>query len=1412
MIRSRTKGKLALPEMDFSNIRPIENSRNLGFEELVVQLFRRRYGREIEICRVGGKGGDSGVEAFWGRKRYGTIGLQAKYLKTLTGKKNQFDRSIKAALSNHPDLCQYVFVLPFDRRKVKQADDFRTWRAWVANWKNLAQEQYKKKRFSIKWCGASEIKGLLLDSEAKGLIEYYFGHPTFTVDEVRRQFEDTVEDLEDRYTDSINIETSAEERLEAFFGLSVFQQRYCDSVSALKKRAREFFRNFPGKPTKRSIISETAKARRCWRDIVGLLGDGRHLPPFTGITDRLQALRRVVSTIWDKCRDEHSACVRHRDPRWADSPWSERLSKAGDFAGVIDDMDNFVSSFNHWGKRHLLVTGDAGTGKSHLLAHIGFRLWKEGHPTVLLLGERFRRQDDPWKQVMATVQFEGFADSWLGLLNTLAEAGGKTAVILLDAVNESDSCKFWKTELIPFSRRITKYSSLRFVVTCRSDFTKYCLPGSLVDESDSQWGYVHHYGFDVDVVKAIEEYFNAYNVRSELFPPMFDEFSIPLFLKIFCKTYGGKLVKAHHLSLSQVLEDHKRYVSKSIAKKITCDEHDVHRAIEVLCDAMVVAGSNTIPMDNIRDKVNSLVASADASKSLFNHLRSSGPIRQIGPDDGEPSVAFAFERFYDFHVAQRILEKYPNTEAVIGNLKKKGELYKILADPNSRWTKRGLIGAFSVLFPEKFGVELIQLFRNIDHDIWSAFIESLRWRRADSITDTTEAILREGGGASIRFLMTNLVDLSAVPEKRFNADYIHEQLGSMKLAEREKEWTIPASNETFHNQECQLNRFVDWCLKVPAERLSEEQTRLSCTLLAWCFASTHVAFRDKVTRGAIRLLCGNPGVTARIVDRFARVDDPYIVERIYAAAAGVAMRCFDPEAVGIIAKKVFNLFFSGKEVPPHILTREYARCVMERALQMGVLTDGISPDDFRPPYRSVWPTVRTTDADIEELRKKKGAYSLVSSMRLEHEGMYGDFGRYEFQNTITNFSRFRFGEAYKKGRHYFDSAFDAKIAKRYVFDRVFEFGWTPEGLGELERSHFAGYGYSRARPTVERISKKYQWIAMHEMLGYLMDHYQRFRWSEEEPTRIEGPWQVGRRDFDPSEDVGIASGLAGYERASEFWWSPLADPIETPLAGREWIFADWAPEIRQILSLHDAQVGREWLTLCGYYDWTEYDAVRREDEDAPYRQAWLQVYSWLVPAKKALRLIREFREKHFFGYGIFPPEAYQCWVGEYPWGASCRELRGYFEGTPEWLSEMRERALTAGFIGRHGVLVPAPQVLSLLEASWTGTKANFARTRVGELEPVAINPTLWGMKGPAACLVGKKELISALTRKGFSVVWIVLGARDVLGTDVFYGRSEFTGVYWLEGGLIKGEITQRVRHEGHGDWSVGCAGPPASQE
>ena len=74
-----------------------------------------------------------------------------------------------------------------------------------------------------------------------------------------------------------------------------------------------------------------------------------------------------------------------------------------------------------------------------------------------------------------------------------------------------------------------------------------------------------------------------------------------------------------------------------------------------------------------------------------------------------------------------------------------------------------------------------------------------------------------------------------------------------------------------------------------------------------------------------------------------------------------------------------------------------------------------------------------------------------------------------------------------------------------------------EGLADACRRFSIGY-HGREASKAERIGKKYQWIAYHEMIALVADHFQyreRFR-QDDGDQAYDGPWQDHLRDIDPS--------------------------------------------------------------------------------------------------------------------------------------------------------------------------------------------------------------------------------------------------------------------------------------------------------
>ena len=158
-----------------------------------------------------------------------------------------------------------------------------------------------------------------------------------------------------------------------------------------------------------------------------------------------------------------------------------------------------------------------------------------------------------------------------------------------------------------------------------------------------------------------------------------------------------------------------------------------------------------------------------------------------------------------------------------------------------------------------------------------------------------------------------------------------------------------------------VDRLVDWAWAVkPADQLDAEAVDLCATALSWMFTTSNRYLRDRATKAVVSLLTGRIDNAIRLVERFADVDDPYVCERVYAVAYGIAMRSYDADKVGHLATVVYERVFASGRPPPQILLRDYARGVVERALWLGADMQ-IDVAFIRPPYGSDWPDIPTEE-------------------------------------------------------------------------------------------------------------------------------------------------------------------------------------------------------------------------------------------------------------------------------------------------------------------------------------------------------------------------------------------------------------------------------------------------------------------
>ncbi len=178
-----------MQNIDFSQIRNHDGSQNKGFEKLVCQLAHLSKPENAkEFISKDGAGGDAGVECYWKLQDGSEHAWQAKYfLKPLGSSQwNQISRSVKSALSKHPDLTKYYICLPKDRNDSRRSSttgrqitsELDKWNQHVEKWKAIAAT--KSMQVEFEYWGEHEIHLMLQrdTSDFAGIAKYWFGTPT----------------------------------------------------------------------------------------------------------------------------------------------------------------------------------------------------------------------------------------------------------------------------------------------------------------------------------------------------------------------------------------------------------------------------------------------------------------------------------------------------------------------------------------------------------------------------------------------------------------------------------------------------------------------------------------------------------------------------------------------------------------------------------------------------------------------------------------------------------------------------------------------------------------------------------------------------------------------------------------------------------------------------------------------------------------------------------------------------------------------------------------------------------------------------------------------------------------------------------------------------------------------------------
>jgi hypothetical protein len=1386
--------------VNWSNIRHLNGSQEKAFEELCCQLAASEdYPDEATFWRVAAP--DAGVECYWRLPNGKEHGWQAKFFRSppVNQQWGQLDKSVKTALTKHPRLVRYTVCLPIDRSApcIEGRQSFMDkWKTHVQKWKGWGKRN--KISLEIVYWGEHEIWQKLSSDQHRGRLLFWFNREIFT----KQWFEDRVAEATAnagvRYSPNLNVQLPITNLFDCLGRTRNFYsiiETLGNQIIKSHHRARSIL--------ERHCKNSATKLDALLENILTILANAQ------------QNILRTVD--WNKVVGLTTTAidlVRHCDRELRDIGESKKGKE--DFGYERHYLYTFIQHLQdviEFAKGRgcasanlqvLVVTGDAGVGKTHLLCDIATNRTRSGLPTILLLGGQFR-DDEPWSQIVRLLGLTCSRDEFLGALDTIGQIVGSRVLVLIDAMNEGEGPRFWYKYFAGMLTTVKRYPWIGLGVTVRTSYEDLVIPANLPGDTFAK---EEHRGFTDIEYQAVQIFFAHYGIK-QFVPLLTPEFRNPLFLKLLCeglKNKGLTAIPAGLQGLTAIFEFFVDSVNERISKRLNIDpkEQIVSKAVQKISSMMPDKQEVWLERQHVKASLDELLRSHDYDKSLFKNLVSEGLLSEerfrVDDDQWQEVVRFSYEQFAHHAVVSELIRRHVDPADPCSAFLQDKPLGRIVENEASCWRYKNLVESLAIQLPERFGKELYEIAPHCVNyvPIGEAFLNTLMWRTPKSIEASTLTFINSHilnvPNLSDKLLIT-LLAVAVNAGHPYNADFLHKSLFSLDLADRDGWWSVFLHNH--YDSQSAVDSLLDWAELSDKLILDNQSLRLFGTVLAWFFTCSNRNLRDRATKAMVRLIADRIDVLKEIILQFIDVNDPYVLERVFAVAYGCVLR--NKSCAADLAVCVYRLIFEGSKPPPDILLRDYARGIIEVAIHSGAKLD-IDLSRVRPPYNSDPPTAPplATLVKYREINKNAPDEEFARVHLYGSVMGFGDFARYII--GTNNPSSFRWlSETLPRNGVEIDTThserYDVTAAQRWILKRIFDLGWSVNRFGRFDRRIALLHHDARG---VERIGKKYQWIAYHEFLARMSDNYvflgEAFK---PKPERFHGPWQIsGLRDIDPSFLLRKTQ-----NEHTNAWWCPIGyDRWDRPRNHVQWLKeSNDLPSFEKMLEVSSPNDGVKWLVLECYRDWKQPVAPDEDPDMSLRRSLYVMIRSYIVKQSDAGELFGWAKKQHFMGRWM-PESRYltDVFLGEYFWAPAyvyhdspyygeCNWTRGRDDMIPRELLVSVEEYLNeyAGYDcsidETVSLSLPSKWLVKELDLGNKGVEGGFFddKSRLVAFDPSVKTP------GPTALLVNRDVLIESLAEKGYTVLWTMLGEKDLIipiGMDTAWqGRLEFSGVSMLDG-------------------------------
>ena len=1344
------------------------------------------------------------MECLWTLPSGEKWGWQAKFVFDIRGALRQLRESFERAIDVHPELSRFIACLPFTlsaargpRGGQSQVDKFEAFRRRAEHDASVIGTTVRVEL----WDESALSEHLLAIDAEGGRRRYWFDASALSHCWFREHLDQARVLAGPRYTPGMHHGHSLDEVFAALGGLDEWGERVEEWTTKLAEARAQWSRSLASSPDPavppfpdaiRPAGSILMRALESVSDTLRVVGGVEDALLLELVNEAHLATERCVSDLETKLDENHhkgashSAQFRQQSAELMVSFPAAHLDRGREILALLDDFGTWLGSAAPRAARKacLLVTGPAGIGKTHGVCDAANSRHQRNLPSVVLFGHRLRAGAPLWSQIRDQLGLGtgGWTKRALfDALDTAGQTAGKPLIVFVDALNESEPRSLWSDELPLLVSEVRARPHLRLCVTCRSAYLDQVLP------SDCALPRFEHQGFAGQEFDACSAFFEHHGLEPPVGPLLHPEFANPLFLKLVCQAMvarGERRLPVGWTGIQQVLKTLLAIRDEELAKRHPgIDSHVASRAMVAfaseldqrrvrhlsLSDADAVL-SNVLP-ESRRAEVPLL----DTLEGADLLIRVPGLPKAHSFAPSEDHISIAFDRLRDHLLAHAAAESSPTDEGLSDAVRVR--IAAAAEDP-------GVAAALSLLVPEVHRAELLDLIDDDERRAWvlGPWLDALSWRACESITERTAELLWQGLRSTdhVESALDALVSLAVRPGHALDAHWLHHTLARLPMPDRDAVW-CRYLHDAFDRQDGSASspvvRLLQSAWSEGVDGVSRDVLYGWLTALSWFFAAADRRVRDRATKAAVRISEARPSIWIDLLNSFLDVDDDYVVERAVAAAYGALLRSRDETALrGTAAVLARRLFADGARHRPNALLRDHARCIGELAHQCNALPPELELQTFLPPYDSDWPLAVPTEADLEKYGSRESRQRHPRLLESCTDTHMGDFAIYTVARALSGYTH----------------GLPLDGARRWIFRHVLDMGYSPERFAVYDYEMLRVYGGGRGRPTwADRIGKKYQLIALAQLVGHVRDHIP-WRGADWDSPTLEDALQGERlRDIDPS----LLARDAEPDTTDAWWVATRPDFEATANTGNvDWVGRDDFPDPKVLLQpvSDPKRPDQKWRLLNGLFRW--YDR-NDSDWDTPRREVWIWLHGYLLPRRFQRRCWERLRRADFWGRWM--PAGWEdesCgFVGEYPCGTVFRQRRESDDYRDPKMpfplepvcniinSSFEEDAWQRGVIHVH---LPSREFVR-----WTGTRWDGVASFIDpESRALFTDPAL-ASPGPGCLLADDARLRSTLKEHDQIIVWSYMAERRIVSSsfrrDYYAGSKHISRALWLDGTKVR---------------------------